>query len=361
MTPAFASSLMPLLRRIDPETAHELALAALRAGLVGAAEAPSLPVTAMGLSFPNPLGLAAGFDKNAVAARPLFRLGFGFVEVGTITPRPQPGNPRPRQFRLTEDAAVINRNGFNNDGWEAVSARLAALRAGRTLPGPLGVNVGINKDCDDPDRDYGLMVERAAAVADYVTVNVSSPNTPGLRDLQAADRLAGLIAAAQAGRARAGLAQAGRPVPLVVKLAPDLDPSALGPIVEAAVAGGVAGLILSNTTLARPPTLASRHRAEAGGLSGAPLFAPSTAMLRRVARLAAGRLVLIGAGGVASGADAYAKLRAGASLVQLYSAMAYAGPALPARILGELAALLARDGLARVEDAVGLDRDRDDG
>jgi dihydroorotate dehydrogenase len=344
---------MPLTRLLDPETAHLLALRALGAGLAGRAAPPSLPVEAMGLSFRNPLGLAAGFDKNAVAPRPLFALGFGFVEVGTVTPRPQAGNPRPRLFRLPEDRAVINRNGFNNEGWEAVSARLAALRGAGALPGPLGVNVGINKDCDDPARDYGLMVEGAAAFGDYITVNVSSPNTPGLRDLQAAGRLAELLAAA-----RAGLARAGRSVPVLVKIAPDLDRAALGPIVETALAEGAAGLIISNTTIARPGTLRGRNRGEAGGLSGAPLLAPSTALLRAAARIAAGRLVLVGAGGVASGADAYAKLRAGATLVQLYTAMAYAGPALPARIVTELAACLARDGLSRIDQAIGLDRDR---
>jgi dihydroorotate dehydrogenase len=356
MTPALASSLMPLMRLMDPETAHTLALRALRAGLAGRAAVPALPVEAMGLSFRNPLGLAAGFDKNAVAARPLFALGFGFVEVGTITPRPQAGNPRPRLFRLAEDGAVINRMGMNNVGWEAVSARIAAMRAEGPLPGPLGVNVGINKDCDDPVRDTGLLVEGAARVGDYVTVNVSSPNTPGLRDLQAADRLAALLEAS-----RQGLARAGRTIPVVVKIAPDLHHDALGPIIETALGAGVSGLIVSNTTIARPDTLRSRHRGETGGLSGRPLFAPATAMLRAAARIAAGRLVLIGAGGVASGADAYAKIRAGASLVQLYSAMAYAGPALPARILAELAALLARDGFRRVEEAVGLDREHDDG
>lgn len=354
MTPSLASALMPLTRFFDPESAHLFALRALNAGLAGRAEPASLPVEAMGLSFRNPLGLAAGFDKNAVAARPLFGLGFGFVEVGTVTPRPQEGNPRPRLFRLPEDGAVINRNGFNNDGWQAVSERLTALRAEGSLPGPLGVNVGINKDCRDPAQDYGVMVEGAAAFGDYITVNVSSPNTPGLRDLQAADRLKGLLDAAAA-----GLARAGRSVPLVVKIAPDLDREALGPIIETALGAGVAGLIISNTTIARPASLRGAAKGEAGGLSGRPLFRPSTELLRAAARIADGRLVLIGAGGVASGAEAYAKIRAGASLVQLYTAMAYAGPALPARIIAELAALLSRDGFSRIDQAIGLDRNAD--
>jgi dihydroorotate dehydrogenase len=352
MTPAIASSVMPLTRLLDPETAHLLALRALKAGLAGRAAPPALPVEAMGLRFPNPLGLAAGFDKNAVAARPLFGLGFGFVEVGTITPRAQAGNPRPRLFRLPEDDAVINRNGFNNEGWDVVSARLAALRNEGALPGPLGVNVGINKECDDPARDYGLMVEGAARFGDYVTVNISSPNTPGLRDLQAAGRLAELLVAA-----RAGLARAGKAVPVLVKIAPDLDREALGPLIETALAEGAAGLIISNTTIARPASLRGRNKGEAGGLSGRPLLAPSTALLRAAARIAAGRLVLVGAGGVATGADAYAKLRAGATLVQLYTAMAYAGPALPARIVSELASLLARDGFTRIDQAIGADKD----
>ena len=345
MTPALASALMPLMRAMDAETAHGLALRGLALGLAGqdaAADAPGLTIRVMGLDFRNPIGLAAGFDKDAAAILPLLRLGFGFVEAGTVTPRPQAGNPRPRLFRLTEDGAVINRMGFNNGGLDAYLTRLAALK--HPLPGVLGANVGVNKEGADPERDYPALCRAVAPHADYVTINISSPNTPGLRDLQGEERLAAILVA---------VAPRALPKPVLVKLAPDLAEEALGPIIEVCVAHGVAGLIISNTTIARPQTLRSAHRAQSGGLSGTPLFAASTAMLARAHALSAGRLVLIGAGGVARGADAYAKIRAGASLVQLYTAFAYAGPALVGRIRRELAALLARDGFAHVADAVG--------
>lgn len=347
MTPALASALMPLIRGLDAETAHGLALRGLALGLAGqdnAADAPSLATRAFGLEFRNPIGLAAGFDKDAVAVPALLRLGFGFVEAGTVTPRPQAGNPRPRLFRLMEDQAVINRMGFNNAGLAAYLARLAALK--RPLPGILGANVGVNKDGADPERDYPALCHAAAPHADYVTINISSPNTPGLRDLQGEARLAAILDAVQP-RAL------GKSV--LVKLAPDLAEDALAPIIEVCVAHGVAGLIISNTTIARPETLRSPHRTEAGGLSGAPLFAASTAMLAQAHRIAGGRLTLIGAGGVASGAQAYAKIRAGAALVQLYTGFAYHGPALIGRIKRELSDLLARDGFAHVADAVGAD------
>ncbi|TCZ55943.1 quinone-dependent dihydroorotate dehydrogenase [Roseicella aquatilis] len=349
MTPRLASALMPLMRRFDAETAHGLALLALRAGLSGADRTPDDPVLAtraFGLSFRNPIGLAAGFDKNAEAVPALMRLGFGCVETGTVTPRPQPGNPRPRLFRLMEDRAVINRMGFNNGGLDAYRARLAALR--RPLPAVLGGNIGVNKEGAVPERDYPALYAALAPVADYIVVNVSSPNTPGLRDLQGEERLIGILDAIAAVR------QPGQP-PLLVKIAPDLADDALGPVVEACAARGVAGLIISNTTIARPETLRSRHRAEAGGLSGPPLFARSTGMLRQAYRLSRGRLALVGVGGVGSGAEAYAKIRAGAALVQLYAALAYDGPALIPRLKAELAALLRRDGFAHVADAVGVD------
>jgi dihydroorotate dehydrogenase len=351
MTPGLASALMPLMRGLDAETAHGLALRALAAGLAGAERRPDDPVlatTAFGLSFRNPIGLAAGFDKDAVAVLPLMRLGFGCVETGTVTPRPQAGNPRPRLFRLAEDRAVINRMGFNNGGLAAYRARLAALP--RPLPAVLGANIGVNKEGAVPERDYPALYTALAPFADYVTVNVSSPNTPGLRDLQGEARLAAILDAIAA--AREGLPQ--RP-PLLVKIAPDLSEDALGPLVETCVARGVAGLIVSNTTVARPADLRSAHRGEAGGLSGAPLLARSTEVLRRCHRLAQGRLTLVGVGGVASGADALAKIRAGAALVQLYTGFAYAGPAILPRIKAELAAALRRDGFSRVADAVGRD------
>jgi dihydroorotate dehydrogenase len=351
MTPAIASALMPLMRGMDPERAHELALKALGLGLAGAdrgQDEPVLATTALGLRFSNPVGLAAGFDKNALAVLPLMRLGFGFVEPGTTTPRPQDGNPKPRLFRLEQDAAVINRMGMNNRGLQAFAGRLAALP--RPLPAVLGANIGINKDGADPERDYPALYLGVAPQADYVTVNVSSPNTPGLRDLQGEARLAAILAAIAAARAGAP-----RQPPVLVKIAPDLAEDAVPAMVETCVAHGVAGLIVSNTTIARPASLASPHRTETGGLSGAPLFEASTALLRRVHRLSAGRLVLIGCGGIATPEQAYAKIRAGASLVQLYAAFAYAGPRLVPTLKRGLAALLQRDGFSSVADAVGVD------
>lgn len=351
MTPALASALMPLMRGMDPERAHGLALKALALGLAGADATPDDPVLAteaLGLSFRNPIGLAAGFDKDAVAVGPLMRLGFGLVEPGTTTPRPQSGNPRPRLFRLNEDAAVINRMGMNNQGVSAFVGRLAALK--RPLPAVLGANIGINKEGADPERDYPALYAAVAPAADYVTINVSSPNTPGLRDLQGEARLAAILAAVAEARSKAPK----RP-PVLVKIAPDLAEEAVPALVETCVANDVAGLIVSNTTIARPPGLRGLHRGETGGLSGAPLFEPSTALLRRVHGLARGRLTLIGCGGVSSGEQAYAKIRAGASLVQIYAAFAYAGPALVPRLKRDLAALLRRDGFRHVHEAVGAD------
>lgn len=350
MTPELASALLPLLRRVDPEAAHGLALKALRRGLAGRDrkhDHPALAVSALGQNFRNPIGLAAGFDKDAVAVRALSRLGFGFIEVGTLTPRPQQGNERPRIFRLNEDRAVINRLGFNNYGLDACLARLARERTATPAPLaiPLGINLGINKIDADPERDYPALVRAASRFADYLVINVSSPNTPGLRDLQAEDRLRSILAAVDAAMPR-------RP-PLLVKLAPDLADAALEAVVETCIDGGVQGLIISNTTITRPPGLRSPLAAQAGGLSGAPLFARSTAMLARAYLLARGRLVLIGVGGIQSGRDVMAKLRAGATLVQLYTAFSYAGPALIPRLKAELASELRAGGFARVMDAVG--------
>ena len=302
-----------------------------------------LAVHALGRDFANPIGLAAGFDKDAVALPGLMRLGFGFIEAGTVTPRPQPGNPRPRLFRLGADGAVINRMGFNNGGIDAFVRRLAAARQ----LVPVGANVGLNKQGAVAERDYPALVAAVAPHAAYVVVNVSSPNTPGLRDLQAAPLLGGILAAIRRAVPDAP--------PLLVKLAPDLAPADLPGIVAACIAQGAAGLVVSNTTLARPPGLASRHAGEAGGLSGAPLFAPSTAMLAAVARLAEGRLTLIGVGGISTGRQVLQKMRAGASLVQLYTAFALHGPALIARLKRELLAALDADGLASVADAIGAD------
>ena len=350
---SLTSAALPLLRRLDPERAHRLALAGLRAGLGGRGPGPADPLLAteaLGLRFPTPIGLAAGFDKDAEALAPLARLGFGFLEAGTVTPRPQPGNPRPRLFRLEEDQAAINRMGFNNAGIDAFVARLRRLRAGGGIGIPLGANVGINKDGADPERDYPALVAAVAPLVDFVVINVSSPNTAGLRAWQQAERLAALLAAIAA-------AVPARP-PLVVKIAPDLTDPELAEVIETCVRAGVAGLCIGNTTLARPATLRSKHAAEAGGLSGAPLFARSTALLARASLRAGGRLCLIGVGGVFSGADVLTKLRAGASLVQLYTGFAYGGPAMISRITGELAALLRAEGFTSVAAAVGTDAER---
>ena len=330
----------PLLFRLDPERAHTLTIAALATGLGprGTPDDPILSTSLAGLALPNPLGLAAGFDKDARVPAAMLAMGFGFVEVGTLTPRPQAGNPRPRVFRLVAERAVINRLGFNNGG---IAAALARLRARRPA-GVVGVNLGANKDSADRVADYAFGAAEAAGVADYLTVNISSPNTPGLRGLQDPGELTTLIAAVRA---------ASRATPVFVKVAPDLDAAAIDGIARVALDGGIAGLIVSNTTLARPG-IAS---AEAGGLSGAPLFAPSTAVLRAFASATGGALPLIGVGGIASGADAYAKLRAGASAVQLYTALIFHGPGLVGRIKADLAALLRRDGFALVADAVGAD------
>ena len=344
MTPALASALLPALRRLDPERAHLLALRALQAGLAGRSTGTDDPVLAtalLGRTLANPLGLAAGFDKDATAAAGLLRLGFGAVELGTVTPRPQPGNARPRLFRL-EDGAVINRMGFNNRGIAAFAARLPRLRP---PPGTLlGANVGINKDGAEPERDYPALVAAVAGHVGYVALNVSSPNTAGLRGLQDRARLDAILAAV--------MAVPGRP-PVFVKIAPDLPPGALEDIVAVAVERGAAGLIVSNTTVARPPGLGGRHAAEAGGLSGPPLMAPSTALLAQAWRLAGGRLALVGAGGVSTGADVLAKLRAGASVVQLYSAFAVHGPALLPRLKAQLATALRQEGFATAGAAVG--------
>ena len=341
-----ATSLTPLLRRLDAERAHRLAILALRLGLAGqdrTRDDPALETHAFGRRFANPIGLAAGFDKDGTAIRGLSRLGFGFIETGTVTPRPQIGNPTPRVFRLEPDRAVINRYGMNGRGIDAYVARLAALPRHRRCV--VGANVGINKEGAEPLRDYPALVAAAAPFADYVVVNVSSPNTPGLRDLQGEAHLVAILAAIQK-------AVPARP-PLLVKIAPDLSDTGLEAVVEAAAAHGVDGLIVGNTTITRPAGLASRHAQEAGGLSGPPLRALSTAVLARAHRLVRGRMTLIGCGGVATGADILEKLRAGAQLVQLYTEFAYAGPALVPRLKRELLAALRAHGFRSVAEAVG--------
>jgi dihydroorotate dehydrogenase len=350
MMTSLASVMLPLLRAIDPERAHGISLRALRLGLAGRAAAdddPVLSVDVLGRHFTNPIGLAAGFDKDAVALSALMRLGFGFVETGTVTLRPQAGNLRPRLFRLDADRAVINRMGFNNGGLAAYVARIRARPRG---PVVLGANVGINKDGAEPERDYPSMVAAVAPHADYVVINVSSPNTPGLRDLQGEAHLRTIL--------RAVAREVPQRPPLLVKIAPDLTPDGLAAVVEVCAAEGAQGLIVSNTTVSRPSGLRSLRATEAGGLSGAPLAALSTAVLARAFLLARGRLALIGAGGVFTGHDALAKIRAGASLVQVYTGFAYAGPALIPRLKRELATALRASGFASIRDAVGSEAER---
>ncbi|MBP5856291.1 quinone-dependent dihydroorotate dehydrogenase [Marivibrio halodurans] len=329
---------LPVLRRFDAETAHGLTIKALKAGLGPTARAdrhPSLAVEAFGLRFPNPVGLSAGFDKNAEVPGPMLRAGFGFVEIGTVTPRPQPGNPRPRIFRLPADRAVINRLGFNNEGAEAARRRLDIFRA-EGPAGLLGVNLGKNKDSEDAAADYRIGAETLAEFADYLVINVSSPNTPGLRALQSIHELSRLVEAVRDARDRV---VTGRPAPaILVKIAPDLETADEEAIARFASEGGCDGLIISNTTINRPDDLRETRLAkETGGLSGRPLFAPSTERLARMARLTQGRVPLVGVGGIGGPADARAKLEAGATLVQLYSALVYEGPGLVPRILDGLA------------------------
>ncbi len=311
---------------------------------------PSLHVQRFGLSFAHPLGLAAGFDKNAVAIAPLLACGFASVEIGTVTPQPQAGNPKPRLFRLKEDRAVINRLGFPGEGEAAIMPRLAQWQARRKKPGVVGVNIGKNKDSADAVDDYVHMLKAAAPYADYVAINISSPNTPGLRDLQSKDALNQLLQTLMETRQTLS-----RRVPLLLKIAPDLDQSELEGIAATALAYTIDGLIVSNTTIARPEHLKSNYASEIGGLSGAPLFAPSTEALRTLYKMTGGHIPLIGVGGVASAEDAYAKIRAGASLVQCYSALVYEGFGLIQRIVRGLPHLLARDGFSSVNDAVGVD------
>lgn len=347
-------AIRPALRLVDPETAHRLAIRALASGWAPVGAEPEDPILAChpwGLRFPNPIGMAAGFDKNGEAPGALLRLGFGHVEIGTVTPQPQPGNPKPRLFRLAEDRAVINRYGFNGDGLDALVARLS--RAAQAA-GIVGVNIGKNKTTTDDVADFVTGIAAVAPLAAYLVVNVSSPNTPGLRDLQARDSMERVVGAAIAARDRA-TAGSGRRVPLLVKLAPDLDGEGLADAAAVALATGLDGFIMGNTTIARPPDLRSAHRDETGGLSGRPLFELSTRRLADLYRLSGGRIPLVGAGGVSSGADAYAKIRAGASLVQLYTALVFEGPGLVARIKRDLAACLRRDGFSTLHDVVGAD------
>ena len=335
----------PFVQLLPPEAAHRVAINGMRIAPPKPARPrkPTLVVTAFGLAFPNPLGLAAGFDKNAEVPGPMLRLGFGFVETGTLTPLPQPGNPRPRLFRLREDGAVINRFGFNNEGYAKARTRLVRRPAGL-----IGVNVGANKDSADRAADYVLGVRTFAAVSDYLAINVSSPNTPGLRDLQRREALDELIARVVEAR------DATEPRrPILVKIAPDLDEHGLDDVVAVAVARGVDGLIVANTTVARPASLRSPHRLESGGLSGRPLFEPSTRLLARAYLALGGVVPLIGSGGIEDAATAVAKIEAGASLVQLYTSLALKGVGVIEEILNGLERAVEERGVASIAALTG--------
>ena len=339
-------------RAVDPESGHKLAVAAMAAGLGPRARSdkwPRLKTTLAGLSLPNPIGLAAGFDKDARCADGMLGAGFGFVECGTVTPLPQPGNPKPRLFRLMEDRAAINRMGFNNDGLEGFARRLAQ----RKQHGIVGANVGANKESADRAADYVIGMARVWPFASYITANISSPNPPGLRGLQERGALEDLLGRIAEARGPLTAEHGARPV--FLKVAPDLDESAVADIVAVVLNAHLDGIIVSNTTIARPGSLASKYRSETGGLSGRPLFAPSTEMLRLFARAVAGRVALIGAGGIEGGGGALAKIKAGANAVQLYTALVFEGPTLAAKIARSLAARLEAEGFAHVADAVGAD------
>ncbi len=342
----------PFVFAIEPEMAHRLAVHGVAAaGLMPhkAVADPRLACRVLGLIFPNPVGLAAGFDKNATVIGATLAAGFGFAEVGTLTPRPQAGNPRPRVFRLPADYAVINRMGFNNEGFDAAERRLKK----RNPHGIVGVNIGANRDSTDRVADYVAGVTRFAPLADYIAINISSPNTPGLRDLQERSAVSGLIAAIV--EARRGAA---KPVPILLKLAPDLDEAALEAIAMAAAESGIEGLIVTNTTTARDGLADSTAAAEAGGLSGRPLFRRSTAILAKLRKLTGRKLVLVGVGGINSAETAWEKIAAGADLIQVYTGMIYEGLGLPAEIAAGLARRLDREKIGSISEIVGSQADR---
>jgi dihydroorotate dehydrogenase len=337
------------IHKFDPETSHGLSIAALKSGLAplsGQVTTPRLATTIAGLDLPNPIGLAAGYDKNAEVIAPLTKAGFGFIEVGAATPRPQPGNPKPRLFRLIQDQAAINRFGFNNQGMEAIGARLAT----RPNTGIVGLNLGANKDSSDRAADFALVLAHCGPYLDFATVNVSSPNTEKLRDLQGKDALGALLNGVLA--TNAGLST---PIPIFLKIAPDLTPDEIADIAYVARETGISGIIATNTTLSREG-LTSKDRGEQGGLSGAPLFEKSTRVLAQLSQLCGPDIPLIGVGGVSTAAQAYEKIRAGASAVQLYTALVYGGLSMVSDIAKGLDALLERDGFANVADAIGSGR-----
>ncbi len=343
-----------VLRTLPAETAHDMTISALKAGFGPVQRTPDDPILrtrVCGLDLPNPVGLAAGFDKNGDVGAAMLGAGFGWVECGTVTPLAQPGNPRPRLFRLNQDEAVINRMGFNNNGLENFARNFGGQRQ---CTGTLGANIGANKASNDRIGDYLTGLKRLWGLPDWFTINISSPNTPGLRELQGGDALEELLGRIM--EARADLTGDQRSPPFFLKLAPDLAETQITRISDAACAYGIDGLIISNTTTERPDSLQSHYRSETGGLSGRPLFARSTDVLRAFKGAIDGRrITLIGVGGITSGDDAYAKIRAGASAVQLYTALALHGPSLLAKIKNRLAERLRADGFACVADAVGQD------
>jgi dihydroorotate dehydrogenase len=353
---AFEHLVRPLLHALDPEDAHALTLKLLKFApvLPVARDDSRLAVRAFGLNFPNPVGMAAGFDKNAEVPDVLLRLGFGFVEVGTVTPLPQPGNPRPRLFRLDADQGVINRLGFNSEGADAVLRRLAARAKVRGITsGIVGINVGANKDAPDRVADYVRLIEKFAAVASYVTVNISSPNTPGLRDLQQAAVLDDLLARVIEARER--VARNAGPTPVLLKIAPDLSLPALDDVVGIARARRVDGMIVGNTTVTRPPSLRDRQSSEAGGLSGRPLLPLADRMLAETYVRVEGVFPLVGAGGIDCGSSALGKIRAGASLIQTYSGLVFRGLGLLDETKAAMLTALERDGSQTIADYVGAD------
>ena len=344
----------PALFALSPERAHHLSIRALKSGILPVCtgdDDPLLRCTIAGLKLPNPLGMAAGYDKNAEVADPLLRLGFGFVEIGTVTPQPQAGNPAPRLFRMAEDRAIINRMGFNNDGHKAVLQRLTT----RQRSGVVGVNIGANKTSDDFVADYVAGIAVFSSVADYFTVNISSPNTPGLRDLQAGEALQRLLDGVLAARDK--MATKGQTVPVFLKIAPDLDEAAMDEIAAVANASALDGVIISNTTIDRQAVAGHRHGGEQGGLSGRPLFEKSTIVLARMRQRLKPQLPIIGVGGIDSAQTAIAKFEAGADLVQIYTGLVFQGPGLPARILAGLGDCLRQRKLSGIAELTGLRTD----
>lgn len=354
MSLSLYKALRPALFKIEPETAHNMTIKAMKSGLIPGCSPvidPALEQEILGLKFPNPVGLSAGFDKNAEVIAPAFKLGFGFVETGTVTPKPQIGNPKPRVFRDPENEAVINRMGFPGGGMALYKANIEKFLSNKNRPtGVVGINIGMNKTQTEPAKDYSILIRMLGPMADYLTVNISSPNTPGLRDLQKREPLLDLLGAINDERTKSC---GDHPPPVLVKLAPDLDEAQQQELADTLLEAKIDGIILANTTLDRPETLPEDFRAEKGGLSGKPLTEKSTQIIRNFYTLTKGNIPIIGVGGVSSGADAYDKTKAGASLVQLYTALIFKGPAIANQINRELVDLLKADGFTNIKQAIG--------